>query len=541
MTNKLVFGRKEEVILLSRRRDTLLAVLVSFCLTAAVFTVVPAVGPPSKPYDPFFDYNNDGKIGPADFAYFSTIYGAQGTAPVAKAVLDYDSGWINITDKCGQYFNITHNLNSTDVIVDITGKTTTDEEVHQKNLGGDDYSPEWSRTYGGPLYDSPGRSIIQTGDEGYVMVGSLRFSDARGDDFWLIKTDANGNVMWNRTYDKSGSDWGDCMVQTNDGGYALVGRTSASGHQVGWLIKTDSLGNEQWNKTYSTTTAAPLSWVIQTDDGGYALSGFEGPWPEETDFLLVKTDSYGNMEWNKTYGGANLDESGALVQTSDGGYAIAGSTRSFGAGDWDLWLVKTDPSGGMEWNKTYGGTGGDGANSIIQTSDGGYALSGDTASFGAGSFDFWLVRTDENGNAMWNKTYGGTGNDYALCMVPTIHGGYAIAGYTNSFGAGGYDFWLVCTDSDGNMEWNKTYGGSNNDGANGVSITQTDDGGYALFGDTSSFGVGSYDLWLIKTETWRFGMVWTDSTSNSITLYRGTTDPDWNFVRVRIWKIKESP
>jgi predicted secreted protein len=149
------------------------------------------------------------------------------------------------------------------------------------------------------------------------------------------------------------------------------------------------------------------------------------------------------IEWNQTYGGAGDDRAYSVINTTDGGYALAGYTNSFGAGGYDFWLVKTDSAGNMQWNQTYGGAGDDCARSIVQTSDGGYALAGYTYSFGAGGYDFWLVKTDSAGNMQWNQTYGGTGDDYAYSVVQTSDGGYALAGYTNSFGAGGYDFYLV--------------------------------------------------------------------------------------------------
>jgi hypothetical protein len=246
------------------------------------------------------------------------------------------------------------------------------------------------------------------------------------------------------------------------------------------------------------------------------------------------------MLWNKTYGGTSQDWPWSLVQTWDGGYALAGSTRSFGAGSDDFWLVKTDANGNVQWNKTYGGTGWDYAYALVQMADGGYALAGGTYSSGAGYDDFWLVKTDANGNMQWNKTYGGTGWDCATALVQTGDGGYALTGSTTSFGSGSNDFWLVKTDASGNMLWNKTYGGTGDDVA--WSLVQTWDGGYALAGITGSFGAGGQDFWLVKTDAsgniGEFGLVWVGSTSNSIRLYRGAADPCWNYVRVQIWKRK---
>ena len=148
----------------------------------------------------------------------------------------------------------------------------------------------------------------------------------------------------------------------------------------------------------------------------------------------IGTLSLSATTWNKTYGGTKDDDAEALVQTNDGGYAVAGQTMSSGAGLEDFWLVKTDASGNMQWNKTYGGTSYDEAWALVQTTDGGYALAGRTASFGAGGYDFWLVKTDASGNMQWNKTYGGTNDDFAFALVQTSDGGYALAGCTGSLG-----------------------------------------------------------------------------------------------------------
>ena len=215
-------------------------------------------------------------------------------------------------------------------------------------------------------------------------------------------------------------------------------------------------------------------------------------------FLLVIPVGASSTGWSQTYGGTEKDGTLSLVQTSDGGYAMAGYTRSSGAGEDDFWLIKTDEAGNMQWNQTYGGAGSDIATCLIETSDGGYALVGYTGSFGAGSNDFWFVKTDSSGNMQWNRTYGGADGEYAFSLVETSDGGYTIAGYTLSYGAGRDDFWLIKVDSSGNAEWNQTYGGVAYDVA--YSVVQADDGGYALAGSTQSFGAGVSDAWLIKTD-----------------------------------------
>jgi hypothetical protein len=308
-------------------------------------------------------------------------------------------------------------------------------------------------------------------------------------------------------------------------------------------VKTDSAGNAQWNKTYGGTNNDWARALVQTVDGGYALAGTTYSYGAGLeDVWLVKTDASGNAQWNMTYGGTNYDEAETLVQTSDDGYALAGTTLSYGDGTYDFWLVKTDSAGNAQWNKTYAGTNHEKAYALVQTADGGYALAGDTTpSFPNISYDVWLVKTDSAGNAQWNKTYGGTNNDRAYALVQTADSGYALAGGTNSYGTGG-DSWLVKTDSAGNAQWNKTYGGTNYD--NAYALVQTVDGGYALAGPTDSYGAGAPNAWLMKTDAYgdfsesEHGLVWIDSATNTITLHRGAQDQYWNYVRVRILKAK---
>ena len=246
---------------------------------------------------------------------------------------------------------------------------------------------------------------------------------------------------------------------------------------------------EAWNKTFGGTDLDGASSVQQTSDGGYILAGYTYSYGAgSSDFWLVKTYSDGSKQWDKTFGGTDYDCIFSVQQTSDGGYILAGVTESYGAGNGDLWLVKTDSEGNKQWNRTFGGTDHDWAESVQQTSDGGYILAGVTESYGDGRTDFWLVKTDSKGNKEWDMTFGGTDYDSASSVQQTFDGGYILVGETMSYDAGRTDFWLVKTDSKGNKEWNRTFGGVNKDG--GHSVQQTSDGGYILAGDTVSYGTG---------------------------------------------------
>ena len=521
-----------------KKKHVIIVVLATFCLIATLALV--RFSESAMPYDPWGDVSGpivgepDGTINMRDIQYEILHFNTFGT-PIDKSSLmsiEYDSDWINITDKCGQYFDVAHNLNSTDAIVDITGKTTLDGGVHQRNLGGTGYTPGWTKTYGG-IGREEARSGIQTSDGGYALVGHTTSATAGSFDFWFIRTDANGNMLWSKTYGGIDNDQANSVIQTSDGGYAITGHTNSygAGQSDFWLIKTDANGNAQWNKTYGGTGVDWPYSVIQTGDGGYAVGGVTTSYSTSYDFWLVKTDASGNAQWNKTYGGTGFDEGWSVIQTSDGGYAIAGETRSYGAGIGDFWLVKTADNGITQWNKTYGGITSDKAHCVVQTSDGGYAIAGDT-SISDYDDDAWLVKTDANGNAQWNKTYGGSNGDYAYSVVQTSEGGYAMGGCTWSYGAFQGDFWQIKTDANGNTLWSRAHGVMGDDW--GYSIVQTSDGGCAIAGHTYISG-SNFDFCLVKTET-EFGLMWTDSTADTITLYRGATDPYWNFVRVRIWK-----
>ena len=164
--------------------------------------------------------------------------------------------------------------------------------------------------------------------------------------------------------------------------------------------------------------------------------------------------------WARTYGGSLADDASAFVQTADGGYVLTGYTYSFGAGNQDFWLVKTNAGGDSVWSRTFGGPGFEGANTLAQTTDGGFVLAGFSNSFGVGGYNLWLVKTDANGNSSWNRSYGGPGWDGANCVLQTADGGYLLGGLTNSYGAGDFDFWLLKTNANGDCVWSRTFGGA---------------------------------------------------------------------------------
>jgi len=297
-------------------------------------------------------------------------------------------------------------------------------------------------------------------------------------------------------------DGGHSLIQTSDGGYAIAGHTKSfgAGDWDVYVVKLDATGNLQWTRTIGGENEDLGHSLIQTSDGGYAIAGHTksfgaGDW----DVYVVKLDSAGNLQWTRTIGGENEDLSLSLIQTSDGSYAIAGTTKSFGAGEDDVYVVKLDANGNLQWTKTIGGLADEVGFSLIQTSDNGYAIAGYTNSFGAGGYDVYVVKLDANGNLQWTKTIGAKKEDLGLSLIQTSDGGYAIAGKTNSFGAGGLDVYVVKLDANGNLQWTKTIGAKNKYSSK-PSLIQTSDDGYAIAGDTKSFGAGETDICIVKLD-----------------------------------------
>jgi hypothetical protein len=470
-----------------------------------------------------------------DIAYLASLFGSSGD-PGTKAMRAYDSGWINVTGIHGQNITVSHGLgvddwNNESIVVEITGKESETGGL-LRYLGLTSREMSWNATYGG----GGAYSMIETFDGGHALLGT-DFSSGETD-FWLVKTDSLGNMQWKRTYGGYYPDDPSCVVQTHDNGYALVGCTYNTDELDSdfWLVKTNSSGHLQWSRTYGGENEEDALSVVTTSDGGFAIAGSTTSFGAGgSDLWLVKTNSSGHMQWNRTYGGSDVDGASCVVRTSDGGYAIAGMTESYGSGWSDYWLVKTDEEGKMQWNKTYGGASYDMAYSVIETLDGGYALSGHTGSFGAGNSDFWLVKTDSSGVMQWNQTYGGIADDYGSFVVQISNGEYVIAGSTNSFGAGSTDFWLIKTDCLGRVQWNGTYGGADSDEAR--CLVATLDGWYAVAGGTASYSPG---MWLVKVNlNAECGLVWIDAALNRLVLYRGALDSSWNYVRVQIWERKQ--
>jgi uncharacterized delta-60 repeat protein len=387
----------------------------------------------------------------------------------------------------------------------LTTAATTSNQSQQNNKlnstireGAPATSLYWAKTFGGSN-DDFAYSVQQTTDGGYIVAGKTDSFRAGGWDYWVLKLNSTGGVTWQKTYGGTGDDEAYSVQQTSDGGYIVAGWTTSfgAGASDAWILKLNSTGDVTWQKTYGGTGNDYAYSIQQTSDGGYIVAGATNSFGAgEWDFWVLKLNSTGGVTWQKTYGGTNSDLAESVQQTSDGGYIVAGMTRSFGGGSYDIWVLKLNSTGGVSWQKTYGGTGDDEAYSVQQTSDGGYIVAGSTNSFGAGGYDFWVLKLNSTGGVTWQKTYGGTSNEFARSVRQTSDEGYIVVGGTSSFGAGGVDIWVLKLNSTGGVSWQKTYGGTGDDMA--YSVQQTSDGGYILPGTTNSFGAGGYDIWVLK-------------------------------------------
>ena len=358
----------------------------------------------------------------------------------------------------------------------------------------------WVKTFGGTASDR-GSSVQETQGGGYIVTGHSGSFGAGGYDAWLVKTDPNGDTVWTRTFGGAGWDEGTMGQETSDGGFILAGQTASSGAGQTdlWLVKTDARGDLVWDKTFGGVDYDGGYAVEEARDGGYVATGYTWSYGAgHGDVWLIKTDAGGNLVWDRTYGIWADEEWGESVQqTQDDGYIIAAVTCPCADEPGDVWLIKTDAAGNRVWDRVYGGLGADWVHSVRQTLDGGYIAAGYTESYGAGGRDAWLIRTDADGNLVWDKTYGGAKADMAASVQLTDDGGYIVAGYTGSYGAGGHDVWLVRTGPNGDTLWTRTFGDAGDD--EGCSVQRTEDGGYIVVGTTESYGAGKDDVWLVKT------------------------------------------
>ena len=368
-------------------------------------------------------------------------------------------------------------------------------------------------------------------------VSSYTFDSIDEDHFIHVKfrPEQPPELAWQKSFGGSDNDWARSVQQTVDGGFIVAGHTESndgdvSGNRGGrdfWIVKLDGQGNLEWQQCLGGSDDDWASSVRQTTDGGFIVAGSTKSNDRDvsgnngkTDAWIVKLDSQGILEWQKCLGGSDNDWASSVQQTTDGGFIVAGSTESDDGdvsgnhGSRDFWIVKLDSEGAIEWQQCLGGSNLDYAQSIELTNDGGFIVAGSThsddgnVSGNHGMSDFWIVKLDSEGVLEWQKCFGGSEHDWAHSVQQTADGGYILAGSTESYDGdvtgnhGGQDFWIVKLKEDGELEWQRCLGGSSNDTASAVQ--QTIDGGYIVSGYTESNdgdvsgNRGNSDYWLVK-------------------------------------------
>jgi Abnormal spindle-like microcephaly-assoc'd, ASPM-SPD-2-Hydin len=349
------------------------------------------------------------------------------------------------------------------------------------------------KTLGSPG-DDFASSIQPTSDGGFIIAGYTNGLGAGREDVLLVKLDSAGAIQWSKTAGGTGSDIAYSVRQTSDGGYIVSGSTDGvTGVSQILVAKFDGTGASQWASTLGDPSdgAAGLS-VQQTTDGGYIATGI--PAGAIGGLGLLKYNASGQLQWLRRAPGPN-HYGFSVRQTSDGGYIVAGN-KQIGTTQYDLSLLKFDGSGNLQWAQLAGGSGNESGNAVQQTTDGGYIVAGATASFGAGGQDVLLLKYDGSGTLQWARTAGGSGDEAADSVQQTSDGGYIVSGHTSSFGASGTVVVLLKFDSAGAFQWARAGGGS----TSGTSVQQTTDGAYILAGSTASFGAGGSDVLLIRTD-----------------------------------------
>ncbi len=304
--------------------------------------------------------------------------------------------------------------------------------------------------------DERAYAIDVASNQGYVMAGFAEARDTGDADIYIVRTDQNANVLWSKAYGGEGQDTAYSVTGTPDGGFMVAGFTTSFGEggSDAWILRTDGQGDTLWSALYGGSTYDAATCIIPAQDEGYVVTGWHCPEEGNQDIYVFKIDTLGNLVWERTYGGEQDDMGYAIAPTSDGGYVVEGCTWSRGAGLSDIWLLKIDASGDTLWTRTYGGPNYEStvdnnaeSFSVSETSDGGYIVLGSTRSFGSLEEDVYLVKTNASGDTVWTKRYGGDNLDVCYSVAQMGDEGYLMAGRTRSFGSVRCDIYIIRTDS----------------------------------------------------------------------------------------------
>ncbi len=426
------------------------------------------------------------------------------------------------------------------------------EEEEQEILG----TVELVKTYGGSGIDEA-ISVVEAADGNYLVFGTTRSTDGditgrsgNDSDYWLLKISKTGEIIWSKTYGGSDDENAARISKTNDGGYLLSGYTTSNdgdvsgneGFQDYWILKVDASGNKQWDKNFGFAGSDQAYKAFQTSDGGYFITGFfdvsasggagndiqsesgddlqRGVLHGVGEFWGIKLDANGTKQWRRYFGGTNNDRSYDAFETADGGFLMTGTSESVDfdktdpKGSYDYWAVRLTSSGALVWTKSYGGAEIDNSYASIKANDGNYIMVGDSRSSDQdvtaprGNADAWMVKFDDNGNKIWQKSFGGSQFDTAHSIVQRNNGDFILSGHSRSNDGdlqsnNGYnDAWIFVVDQNGALKFQETVGGSGLDFASDA--IETSDNKIVAVGNSESndldipINKGSKDFLIIK-------------------------------------------
>lgn len=358
----------------------------------------------------------------------------------------------------------------------------------------------FAHTFGGSRRDR-GINLVQASDGGFAIIGYTSSFGAQREDIYLVRIDGRGELLWSKTYGGASNDNGWAILETADQGFVILGFTDSfgAGEMDIYLLRVDQAGQLLWERTFGGEQDE-FGWDLTVDpDGGYVIAGQTDSFGSgEEDGYLLKVDAEGNELWSQTFGGEQEDRLFSVTILQDGGFALAGTTRSFGAGQRDAYIVLTDSEGNLGQEQYFGEAQDDVAHAVRQTDDGGYFVTGYTRSFGAESYDVWVMQFGQDGSLQWEEIFGGAGDDRTIYGEPTSDGGYIVSGFTQSFDAQGWDVFLLKLSAQGDVIWQRTIGGQADD--TGYTVHEAIGQGFIVTGETYSFGEGNGDMYVILVD-----------------------------------------
>jgi uncharacterized delta-60 repeat protein len=364
-----------------------------------------------------------------------------------------------------------------------------------------EFETNWQKAYGGGSRDKAYDVIAL--DDGGAMVAGMSQSYGKGrSDMLIVKLDKSGKSIWRSSYGGKKKDEAFALTKSSDGNFFAVGYSesfSESGDKDVYVVKFDTEGKRAWQKTYGGSESDIAKAVTAVGGGGILVAGYTDSYGKgREDVYILYIDKDGKEIWSKAIGGKEEDKAYDISLTADGGFVVVGSTASYGKGRDDFYILKFDGDGKLQWDKIYGGGESDVLHAVTPTRDGGFVVAGETKSFDSKHKDIDIIKYSKNGKQVWHKIFGFDSKEWANDIIKITGGGYLLAGTTKSFGFGKFDFYLLEIDSKGSSVWANVFGGANKDVAH--ALVRKKDGKILVVGESESFGQGGYDFMMLELE-----------------------------------------